>query len=114
MSLESASLFWLAVSPCPAAIRRPKNFTQGEDRFAWAGGGELLKQPFVLFWWLVTFRGCLCAIVYFNWTGSFPPPRTPRKREASASLKRIIPVLIIGHVAEILHVRYWRDPSELG
>src|SRR5204863_1567252 len=49
----------------------PKKIEQGADRFAWLEALKLLKQPFVLVLWLVTFIDAFVLYSYFNWTGIF-------------------------------------------
>src|SRR5438067_2225304 len=49
----------------------PKKVTEGENRFAWLESVKLLRLPFVLVLWLVTFVDAFVHNSYFNWTGSF-------------------------------------------
>jgi MFS family permease len=79
----------------------PKKVTVGENRFAWLESTKLLRHPFVLVLWLVTFVDSFVHNCYFNWTGSF--------LGASAAAggvgirgNWIMPVMSIGQVAEIL------------
>jgi MFS family permease len=79
----------------------PRKVTAGNDRFAWFESVKLLKHPFVLVLWLVTFVDAFVHNCYFNWTGSF--------LGASASAggvgipgNWIMPVMSIGQVTEIL------------
>lgn len=79
----------------------PKKVTQGEDRFAWLEAVKLLKHPFVLVLWLVTFVDAFVHNCYFNWTGSFLG--TPREAGGVGIPGNwIMPVMSIGQVAEIL------------
>jgi MFS family permease len=79
----------------------PKKVTQGEDRFAWLESVKLLRHPFVLVLWLVTFVDAFVHNCYFNWTGSFLG--TP-KADGGVGIAGnwIMPVMSIGQVAEIL------------
>src|SRR5436190_7117462 len=79
----------------------PKKVTEGEDRFAWLESVKLLKHPFVLVLWLVTFVDAFVHNCYFNWTGSFLG--TP-VADGGVGIPGnwIMPVMSIGQVAEIL------------
>jgi nucleoside transporter len=79
----------------------PKKIEQGADRFAWFEALKLLKQPFLLVLWLVTFVDAFVLYSYFNWTGTF----LGAKAEAGGvgiPGNWIMPVMSIGQVAEIL------------
>jgi len=79
----------------------PKKVTQGEDRFAWLESVKLLRHPFVLVLWLVTFVDAFVHNCYFNWTGSFlGTPATSGGVGIPGNW--IMPVMSIGQVAEIL------------
>jgi MFS family permease len=41
------------------------------ERFAWLEAFKLLKHPFVLVLWLITFIDAFVHNLYFNWTGTF-------------------------------------------
>ena len=79
----------------------PKKVTQGEDRFAWLESAKLLRHPFVLVLWLVTFVDAFVHNCYFNWTGSFlgTPPQAGGVGIAG---NWIMPAMSVGQVAEIL------------
>ncbi len=76
----------------------PKKPTPGVDKkAAWLTALGLLKHPFVLVLWLVTFIDSFVHNCYFNWTGTFlgsPDVGIPGNW--------ITPVMSIGQVAEIL------------
>lgn len=68
---------------------------------AWIGAVRLLKHPFVLVLWLVTFADSFVHNCYFNWTGVF----LGASREAGGvgiAAPWITPIMSIGQVAEIL------------
>jgi MFS family permease len=79
----------------------PKKVTQGEDRFAWLESVKLLRHPFMLVLWLVTFVDAFVHNCYFNWTGSF---LSAAKTAGGVGIPGnwIMPVMSIGQVAEIL------------
>jgi nucleoside transporter len=73
----------------------------GGETLAWVEAIKLLKQPFVLVLWLVTFVDAFVHNCYFNWTGSF--------LGTSADIggvgvpgNWIMPVMSVGQVAELL------------
>ena len=76
----------------------PKKPTPGADKkTAWLTALGLLKHPFVLVLWVVTFIDSFVHNCYFNWTGTFlgsPVVGIPGNW--------ITPVMSIGQVAEIL------------
>jgi hypothetical protein len=79
----------------------PKKVTSGEDRFAWLESVKLLRHPFILVLWLVTFVDAFVHNSYFNWTGSFLG--TP-VAQGGVGIKGnwIMPIMSIGQIAEIL------------
>src|SRR5258708_1806287 len=79
----------------------PKKVTAGEARFAWLESTKLLRHPFVLVLWLVTFIDAFVHNCYFNWTGSFLGSR-PENGGVGIPGNWIMPVMSIGQVAEIL------------
>jgi nucleoside transporter len=79
----------------------PRKVTQGENRFAWLEATKLLRHPFVLVLWLVTFVDAFVHNCYFNWTGSFLGATTAAGGVGIAG-NWIMPVMSIGQVAEIL------------
>ena len=62
---------------------------------------KLLKHPFVLVLWLVTFVDSFVHNCYFNWTGSFLGT-APAAGGVGIPGNWIMPVMSIGQVAEIL------------
>lgn len=75
----------------------PKQVAAGENKLAWLEAGRLLKHPFVLVLWVVTFVDAFVHNCYFNWTGTFlgsPQVGIPGNW--------IMPVMSIGQIAEIL------------
>lgn len=79
----------------------PRQIEHGSDRFAWLEALKLLKQPFVLVLWLVTFIDAFVLYCYFNWTGMF----LGAKAEAGGvgiPGNWIMPVMSLGQIAEML------------
>jgi MFS family permease len=71
------------------------------ERFAWLEAVRLLKHPFVLVLWLITFVDAFVHNLYFNWTGTF----LGAVREAGGvgiAGNWIMPVMSLGQVSEIL------------
>ena len=79
----------------------PKKVESGTDRFAWLEAFKLLRQPFMLVLWLVTFLDAFVLYSYFNWTGTFLG--TPAAA-GGVGIKGnwIMPVMSLGQVAEML------------
>jgi nucleoside transporter len=79
----------------------PKKVDQGADRFAWLEAVKLLRQPFVLVLWLVTFIDAFVLYSYFNWTGSF---LAAAKENGGVGIAGnwVMPVMSLGQVAELL------------
>ena len=83
----------------PHTPARTKEEGAGEN-LAWLEAVRLLKHPFVLVLWLVTFIDSFVHNCYFNWTGQF----LGAAREAGGvgiEPRWIMPVMTIGQVAEI-------------
>jgi nucleoside transporter len=80
----------------------PKKAVEGEaGSLAWLEATRLLRHPFVLVLWLVTFVDAFVHNCYFNWTGSF----LGAKAEAGGvgiPGNWIMPVMSVGQIAEIL------------
>jgi nucleoside transporter len=71
------------------------------DSLAWLEAAKLLKHPFVLVLWLVTFVDSFVHNCYFNWTGVFLG--TPKEAGGVGIASNwITPVMSIGQIAEIL------------
>ena len=73
----------------------PKPATEADGGQAWIKAFKLLKQPFVLVLWLVTFVDSFVHNCYFNWTGRFLPT-------VGVPGNWVTPVMSIGQVAEIV------------
>ena len=80
----------------------PKKKAEGaEESLAWLEAIRLLKHPFVLVLWIVTFVDSVVLNAYFNWTGTFlGTARSAGGVEIPGNW--IMPVMSIGQVAEIL------------
>lgn len=79
----------------------PKRVEEGAgSSLAWLEATKLLKHPFVLVLWLVTFVDAFVHNSYFNWTGTF----LGTSREAGGvgiPGNWIMPVMSVGQIAEI-------------
>jgi nucleoside transporter len=69
----------------------------GAESLAWLESLKLLKHPFVLVLWLVTFVDSFVHNCYFNWTGTFLG-----SSQVGVPGNWIMPVMSIGQIAEIL------------
>jgi len=79
----------------------PKQVESGANRFAWLEAIRLLRTPFILILWIVTFVDATVHNLFFNWAGRF------LGTEAAAGGvgipgNWIMPVMSIGQIAEIL------------
>jgi len=79
----------------------PKKVEQGADRFAWLEAVKLLRHPFVLVLWVVTFIDAFVLYSYFNWTGTFLGT-TIDKGGVGIPGNWIMPIMSIGQIAEML------------
>jgi nucleoside transporter len=80
----------------------PKKAAEGAgEKLAWLEAMRLLKHPFVLVLWLVTFVDSFVHNCYFNWTGVFLGTPTAAGGVGIAA-PWITPIMSIGQVAEIL------------
>jgi nucleoside transporter len=79
----------------------PKPATSDADKFAWLESLRLLRAPFILVLWLVTFIDATVHNLYFNWTGTFLGSDTAAGGVGIAG-NWIMPVMSIGQIAEIL------------
>ena len=73
----------------------------GVEKLAWAEAMKLLRHPFVLVLWIVTFLDAVVHNCYFNWAGSF----LGASREAGGvgiPGNWIMPVMSVGQIAELL------------
>jgi nucleoside transporter len=73
----------------------PKRITEGAEKFAWLEAMKLLKHPFLLVLFVVTFFDAAVHQCYFIWTGTF--------LETAVGIPRnwVMPIMSIGQVAEI-------------
>jgi hypothetical protein len=79
----------------------PKKVVSGEDSLAWMQAIKLLKHPFVLVLWIVTFLDSFVHNCYFNWTGQFLG--TPQENGGVGIPGNwIMPVMSVGQLFEIL------------
>ena len=79
----------------------PKKVEKGSDRFAWLEAIKLLRQPFVMVLWLVTFIDAFVLYSYFNWTATFLLTK-PEAGGVGISGNWIMPVMSLGQIAEML------------
>lgn len=79
----------------------PPRPATGANKFAWLESLRLLRTPFILVLWLVTFIDATVHNLYFNWTGSFLGAAVAAGGAGIAG-NWIMPVMSIGQVAEIL------------
>src|SRR5436309_1243787 len=76
----------------------PKKAGEGAgESLAWLEATKLLKHPFVLILWLVTFVDSFVHNCYFNWTGRFLS-----SKEVGIAGNWIMPVMSAGQISEIL------------
>ncbi|MFZ9792813.1 MAG: nucleoside permease [Gemmataceae bacterium] len=87
------ALFSLGLPHTPP--KKPEAGSQ--DNLAWLEALKLLKHPFVLVLWVVTFIDAFVHNCYFNWTGAFLG-----SEKVGIPGNWIMPVMSIGQVAEIL------------
>src|SRR2546423_11951691 len=74
----------------------PRRASEGVEKFAWLEAMKLLKNPFVLILFIVTFFDAAVHQCYFIWTGTFlqsPAVGIPGNW--------VMPVMSIGQIAEI-------------
>jgi nucleoside transporter len=79
----------------------PKPAQTGVTKLAWLEAMQLLKVPFILVLWLVTFVDSTVHNLYFNWTGTFLGTASAAGGVGIAG-NWIMPVMSIGQIAEIL------------
>ena len=80
----------------------PKKAGQGGvEKLAWVEALKLLKHPYVLILWLVTFADACVHNSYFNWAGSFLGTSVD-KGGPGIHGNWIMPVMSIGQIAELL------------
>ncbi len=96
LALAAYSLFLPHTPPKKKTSEAPS-----AERFAWLEAFKLLKHPFVLILWIITFIDAFVHNLYFNWTGTF----LGAAREAGGvgiAGNWIMPVMSLGQVSEIL------------
>jgi MFS family permease len=71
------------------------------ERFAWLEAFKLLKHPFVLVLWIITFVDAFVHNLYFNWTGTFLGTAAGSGGVGIPG-NWIMPVMSLGQVSEIL------------
>ncbi|MEP6669574.1 MAG: MFS transporter [Chthoniobacter sp.] len=80
----------------------PKRKEEGAaESLAWLEAVRLLKHPFVLVLWIVTFIDSFVHNCYFNWTGTFLGT-DPAHGGVGIASNWIMPVMTIGQVAELI------------
>jgi len=81
----------------------PKKREEGDaaESLAWLEAVKLLRHPFVLVLWLVTFVDSFVHNCYFNWTGTFLGA-DPASGGVGIPGNWIMPVMSVGQIAEIL------------
>lgn len=96
-----ASLLLAAYSLTLPHTPPKKAGTGGAEKLAWAEAMKLLRHPFVLVLWTVTFLDAVVHNCYFNWAGSF----LGAGRDAGGvgiPGNWIMPVMSVGQIAELL------------
>ncbi|MSR50324.1 MAG: MFS transporter [Planctomycetaceae bacterium] len=91
------ALFSLVLPHTPA--KKPES--RDSENLAWLEAVKLLKHPFVLILWVVTFIDAFVHNCYFNWTGSFLSADVAVGGVGIPG-NWIMPVMSIGQIAEIL------------
>ena len=79
----------------------PKPVDSGANRFAWLEAVPLLRTPFILVLWIVTFVDATVHNLFFNWTGTFLGTDAAAGGVGIPG-NWIMPVMSIGQIAEIL------------
>jgi nucleoside transporter len=95
-----ASLLLAAFSLTLPHTPPKKAGTGGAETLAWAEALKLLRHPFVLVLWLVTFVDATVHNSYFNWAGSFLSADTATGG-AGIPGNWVMPVMSIGQIAEM-------------
>jgi MFS family permease len=96
-----ASLLLAALSLTLPHTPPKKSGEGGAQSLAWLEAVKLLKHPFVLILWIVTFADSFVHNCYFNWTGGFLGA-APSAGGVGIDARWIMPIMSIGQVAEIL------------
>ena len=79
----------------------PKPATPGDDGATWLQAFKLLKVPYILVLWLVTFIDAFVHNCFFNWTGQFLGTAQSAGGVGIPG-NWIMPIMSIGQIAEIL------------
>jgi hypothetical protein len=79
----------------------PKPVESGANKFAWLEAIRLLRVPFILVLWAVTFVDSTVHNLFFNWTGTFLGTDVTSGGVGIPG-NWIMPVMSIGQIAEIL------------
>src|SRR5882724_7274840 len=74
----------------------PRRASEGVEKFAWLEAMKLLKNPFVLVLFIVTFFDAAVHQCYFIWTGTFL-----QSKAVGIPGNWVMPVMSIGQIAEI-------------
>jgi len=74
----------------------PRRASEGVEKFAWLEAMKLLKHPFVLVLFIVTFFDAAVHQCYFIWTGTFL-----QSKAVGIPGNWVMPVMSIGQIAEI-------------
>ncbi len=79
----------------------PKKPSNAGENLAWLEAVRLLKSPFVMVLWLVTFVDAFVHNCYFNWTAGFLSAST---EDGGVGIPGnwVMPVMSVGQIAEIL------------
>src|SRR6476620_11683030 len=77
----------------------PKVVEAGAERFAWLEAVRLLRTPFILILWIVTFIDATVHNLFFNWTGRFLGTDVAGGGVGIPG-NWIMPVMSIGQIAE--------------
>jgi len=97
-----ASLLLAAFSlTLPHTPPKKSSDTDGPQTLAWLEAVKLLRLPFVMVLWLVTFVDSFVHNCYFNWTGSFLAASTSAGGVGIPG-NWVMPVMSVGQIAEIL------------
>lgn len=90
-----ASLVLAAFSLC--LPHTPPSKATAQNKLAWLEAGRLLRHPFVLVLWLVTFVDAIVQNAYFAWASTFLG-----SSQVGIAGNWIMPVMSIGQVSEVL------------
>ncbi|HKI69012.1 MAG TPA: MFS transporter, partial [Verrucomicrobiae bacterium] len=97
----AASLLLAAYSLTLPHTPPKKAGEEGAEKLAWVEAVKLLKHPFVLVLWMVTFLDAVVHNCYFNWAGSFLGA-SQSAGGVGIPGNWIMPVMSVGQIAELL------------